>query len=805
MQNRFQYLAVAAFASLLVGCGGGSSGSGVAPVEAQNAAPSTTIPVSPVTPAVPVVPAGTTDVATAKSNAAPLPAASPSPPRDEVDTTALSIAQNIPVGPNGNKSSVGNFSAPQLERTLADGVKIWREQRIDINGVNKGACANCHSADGIEVAMWDFHDDDIRRRGHIDGTSAADREKLVDYIAALRQKYKIVALKSIKYDRPFQPKGQPFDGNTTAERDLAFANYSLKDVAPTLYNHDIDSVAKAKQARDELAASNPLNMKIGIPFPRISEDCFRGNNIKGSSHCSANDWMADVPRIPKPDKADEWFKINDEYIASPTDVNLRRVLIATDTLTDPWINPGQASPGAAANIGLRKFKSMQILQHRLRRQQLGLLNPLTDQNPLDAVAGHGQKRPNAPFLVGDSTFGKDDPVWKTGSDMPVFVRRSLGELASGPALTDDDVQNLRDQMFTPWWYVGFMFDPGLGTGTGSEYFLGSLGSDARAGYPFHRYYAIGKHGAIVINAQRTPNLSASDVAAANVAFDKAAWKDVGSDDLPRIFASAEARQQYRRLEMSWTLMWMYLVKEQLQKSGKASFDAHFDIDLNICANPDDRSKPEQYANSLRRWVGVVAGFDGARAQQAFNLFNDINTLAGCGLPSFPATYIAGTGTGLSITWYQGAGDEFNGKSAWLTGSPKLASRIEPIVYFPGSENGLGYFAVWAKTIGVDLAAGSSAPASSRGSGSILAPVTGQYEFLLGGGFGRIKVNNVEVFSEFRFNEGNPLRVKIALQAGQKVPFEYERHGYAPGGTQLTWEVAGQFPRSTVPTSQVFPN
>jgi len=182
---------------------------------------------------------------------------------------------HLPTGPNGAQAAIGNFSAAERDRILADGLQIWRAQRIDINGINKGACANCHSADGIELAVWKFSDDDMRRRAHIDGVSPTDREKLVDYFAALRQKYNITKLKDVANDRPFQPMGQPFDGHKN-ERDLKFATETLATVTPTLVSGVVDSLAKAVRARGELRASDPLGMRIGIPMPRMSEDCFRG-------------------------------------------------------------------------------------------------------------------------------------------------------------------------------------------------------------------------------------------------------------------------------------------------------------------------------------------------------------------------------------------------------------------------------------------------------------------------------------------------------------------------------------------------
>ena len=730
----------------------------------------------------------TAATATAEAPASSPPAAgAPAAPvatSAALDTSIAAAAAGLPTAPGGNTAGIGQFAAAELQRTLSEGRTIWRAQRLDINGVNKGACANCHSSDGVELAFWKFTDDDIRRRGHLDGVTATEREALVRYFGGLRQQYKITALKDVLVDRPFQPKGRPFDG-TLAERDLQFATQTLAAVAPTLVNGVVDTLPKALQARAELKASNPLDMQIGIALPRVSEDCFRG-----AAHCSTNDWMADTPRIPKQAMSAQWFALNDTYLADPTDQNLAAVMVAIESMTDAWVNPGASSPAQAAVLGTEKFKSMQILQHFLRRQQLGLFKPADDQNPLAALRGLGLglKRPNFPFLVGDFSFNKDGAPWTHGNEMPVFVRASLGEDATHP-LTDAQVQHAKDEMNTPWWYAGFMFDAALGTGTNREYFFGNLGVGETGGYPFHLYYVVGKHGAI-----QTGRGTATAQGDPNLAMSVAAWKAIGEADQPRLFASIEARQLYRRMEANWTRMWMLLAKEQIQKSGLASLSSDQDLGLNLCA-------ASGWA-SLREWVATSTAFDPEHAAATFGLYNELTQLARCNLPAFTASYQAGTGSGLLVEWFAGSGDEFNGKSSALT--KQLGQRVEPILAFPGRETGSGYYAAWARSIGVDVVDNSAY--SARGTGFVQAPVSGEYRFFLSGGFGKLSVGGKELYNEFRYNEGTPLRATITLQAGQRYPLVFERHGYAAGGMQLEWQtVDGALPRQKVPTLQLAPN
>jgi hypothetical protein len=731
-------------------------------------------------------------------------AGAPPPSTTVVDTTALSLSQNLPTGPNGNRAAIGTFSTTERDRLLSEGLKIWRAPRIDINGISKGACSNCHSADGFELAEWNFHDDDVRRRAHIDGVNAADREVLVNYFAALRQKYGITSLKSIMDDRPFQPGGQPFVGATSLERDYAFVDTSLRSTLPSLFG-SMDTVAKAVQARAEIKASNPLEMRIGVPFPRISEDCFRG-----IEHCSLNDWMADLPQIPKADKLDEWFKINDAYIANPTDENLRAVLTAVGTLTDGWRNPSETDAGPSAGLGFTKFKSMQILQHFLRKKRLG---QLIDPEPLASVRGLLEKRPNAPFLVGDWSFDKFGEKWTQPNQMPTFVRKSLGE-SSEKQLTGitptsngtSDVEIKKAELSNPWWYVGFVFDSFLGSGTGGEYFLGNIGQSTVDPYPFHRYYAIARNVAVndKLRQSNRGTLTPTQIAALNVAMGEGAWRPLGEEDIPRVHATVESRILYRRLEMNWLLMTMLLEKEQLQKSGIASFNSN-DIDKHLCSKDSLGNPNPDNPVSLRNLVIRAISLDGARAEFALKLYNEINTLAGCGFTPLHEEYAIGAGTGLNIEWRRGSGDALGGNTI-LTTLPVIASRVEPIIDFPGRETGTGYFATWAKSQGFSVnEGGNGADSSAIGTGFIVAPVTGDYKIsMYGNGIrGKLFVNNVLVSSSFAFiNDGATIYQNVSLVKGQKYPIRIERHGYAGGGIQLSWSTTnGKVLNSKIPASQ----
>jgi hypothetical protein len=755
-------LAICVSVGLLSACGGGGGDSITA-----SSAPVQPLPVQPL----PVQPLPVQPLPVQPLPVQPLPV-QPLP------------VQPLPVQPvtQLDGASIGNYTVAERDIALAEGVKIWRQQRIDINGINKGACASCHSADGIELALWKFRDNDIFRRAHIDGVSPPDQQRLVKYFAALRQKYRVTALRDVALDHPFQPGGSWFTG-TINERDLSFATKSLSKEMPTLMGAPISTVAQAKQAVVEVRATNPETVKIGIELPRISADCARG-----VAECSLNDWMSDLPQFPKPSQEAAWFALNDAYIANPTDAKLRELLIAIDSMTTSWLNPGETSIGPAGNLGLLKFRSMQILQHFLRRQQLGLHTPGELINPMAAVNGTNLERANFPFVVGDLVFDKTLASLKLGraDKLPVFVRSSLGETATQPLL-DSKVEAQKRLMHTPWWWAGFMFDPGLSSGTGSEYFISSLANPQDDGYAFHQFYAAARNAVDdEYRAKRGVDRSPTRLPAGQ--------PSTGIGDNAMLFVNAESRLLYRQLSVNWVRMNMLLTLDKLRQFGATALSAPYgDVGGFICNNANN-------GQTLLSSVMAAASLDGKSAAFLFASYNQIRQLANCPSPSLlPTNYIAGEGNGLLVEWFSSM--DFNSRR---TGT-KFGGRIEPILQLGRQEYARGYFRDYLASTGV------VGNAASRSSGFLLVPVTGDYIFGEGSeAQARLWVNDQLVYNSelssqavggFNINNG----VKIRLESGQRVSIRLERYNVPLNGIDLGWGLAdGSMPVHGVPTSQLIP-
>src|SRR5579862_1231443 len=119
--------------------------------------------------------------------------------------------------PHPALQGTGPTNNPVADKDYVEGLAVWRTPDH-----NELACAFCHSPDGIEIASYNFGDEDIHRRAvpHL-GNAGAD--KIVSFMHAVRRKYHITKLLDPMLNRPLQPGGEALPGKTSAARDLAFA------------------------------------------------------------------------------------------------------------------------------------------------------------------------------------------------------------------------------------------------------------------------------------------------------------------------------------------------------------------------------------------------------------------------------------------------------------------------------------------------------------------------------------------------------------------------------------------------------
>jgi hypothetical protein len=168
----------------------------------------------------------------------------------------------------------------------------------------------------VELAIIGFADDAILRRGQ---THVSPEDALVirDFVHAQRRRLGIARPCSTDW-RPFQPGGTALPGADGDEQDAAFLRVLLER-GLLVATGQVVTLDDAKQAFAEIQAVDLRQLPIGIPLPRWSEDKFNG-----PEHRDINDYMPPVPTVPN--RPEEYFALEDAYLADPTDAGLYQLL-----------------------------------------------------------------------------------------------------------------------------------------------------------------------------------------------------------------------------------------------------------------------------------------------------------------------------------------------------------------------------------------------------------------------------------------------------------------------------------------------
>jgi len=398
---------------------------------------------------------------------------------------------------SGGSSGAGIINDPKLEATITKGLESWRKAGIH------GACAGCHSPDGLDLASINYDEATIRRRAKNDQMEQPDEDAIVDLIEALRTKYGITPVDSRTF-RPFQPNGEVLGGPTqegqTAtvqdreERDRAFLA-SLEGQKLKVLDGVIDSYEKALAAADELDAIDLRKFSVGLPFDRWSEDPY--NTPAGMPEFkSVAEWVPGLAQRPKPGMEKEWYARVDAYLADPSDeAKLWSFYDGIEELTEPDpLSAGADEPGV--KWMREKYKSVQIAQHMLFRIKTidypnvwsgspdGAPGPTT--SPTEASRNKAISR-NPIWAVGDTV--RVNPLSCTGAsecmNLPDFV----------DVPTDDQTRQLQsDVIQQSWFWTAWEYDaPLLIAGNGipsvdGDYFLSTLMNR----YAIHHAFLVAK-------------------------------------------------------------------------------------------------------------------------------------------------------------------------------------------------------------------------------------------------------------------------------------------------------------------------
>ena len=357
-------------------------------------------------------------------------------------------------------------------------MNLWRKQQV------KGSCSGCHGADFYDLARIGSSDFTIHRRATNDGATENEAKALVQAIHNAREKYQLAVEDPLNF-RPFQPGGVPLPGSTTIERDIAFG-HQLETLTPTLMGARVDSLEKAKAARDEMLAINLRSMPTGIVYPRWSSDAFNGTDT-----ATMNDWISDIAREPKADKKLEWQGLQTAYLENPTDQNFWKMYAAVDTMTEPFAVMAGVD---AINFTNEKFKAALLGQHMLRQQKVA--NSSFTQGKL---AFSYLEKPEWQGIIKTSEFLPGSNLWEVGdkartvlgnhnntAGVDVNNARKVLEARGFPKFAVESVSADRssfvheEELRLAWFWIGFTFDPSFARISGSnstkvgEYMIASL-------------------------------------------------------------------------------------------------------------------------------------------------------------------------------------------------------------------------------------------------------------------------------------------------------------------------------------------
>jgi mono/diheme cytochrome c family protein len=331
------------------------------------------------------------------------------------------------------------------------------------------ACINCHSPDGIELAVIGFNDGDVTRRA-LDHVPWEDVPHLVDYVHALRRRLGITTPCDPLGWRPFQPAGAPLPGDTVAAQDAAFGRM-LEERGYRVMTGRLDSVADAHAVAAELAGLDLKRLPIGINLPRWSEDPFHGE-----AHRSHNDWMTDLARVPVDGG---WYRILDEYLQDPTDTHFATVLRAaaqattlgkTDGPADASAYGGGRARGHVEATSLLKYVSVLIGTHLMRTHLSGdrdylergpyALSALTAT--ATSIDRSGSDAPNNPFLDIGST-NAEGFCYNDGNCRENALKAVPTSAFEDLPFPKTDV-TYTSSLSHPWFTLGQIFDQSLTSG-----------------------------------------------------------------------------------------------------------------------------------------------------------------------------------------------------------------------------------------------------------------------------------------------------------------------------------------------------
>ena len=541
---------------------------------------------------------------------------------------AIAFAATVPGGTSGGTLQIVSGAAParSVTRTTTASATLlaaapsesdyraalamWRVPR------EKDSCVSCHGPDFIDLARIGTPDSDLIRRAVQDGASGEEAQALVRGVKYLRARYALPA-ENPRTFRPFQPGGALLPGANSVERDAAFGE-ELAKVLPTLTSSTrVATLADAKRARDELLNLDWDKFRIGVPFPRWSADI-----AHGPQEGTMNDWVSDLPRVPRAAFAAQWQALQDSYLNDPSETNFWRLYFAADDMTEGFAGVTPVDPADRRKVhdfSLIKYRSTLIGQHLLRmealrrpgftRGQIAFSYLATDPGfavpfKAEGVTLHAGYRleeflPNPMWEVGDFQRRELEPsdltLGQPGNRGTGDRFRDQLRLLGYPQFVLDSIDpnmtigQADDELRTAWFMLGFRFDPSLlrvspsnSTKVG-EYLLGQLWKEDmfihRAFLQFTRMVAASYNPQAMVKASPPFKLQFNYFTGYNRAVPNR-WNTDASAK-PSAVAKARQLELYKRITANMFRMSLLLHEEalstgQIAPYGNATNDGEYD-------------------------------------------------------------------------------------------------------------------------------------------------------------------------------------------------------------------------------------
>ena len=495
--------------------------------------------------------------------------ASPSPVFFPDEVVCGSPEQDPRCGPAYNEDSLF-FPPSELPSIHQNGLEAFRA-----SGVH-GACATCHVPDAFDLAVIGYSDEDIRRRA-LEHVSETQAEAIVRLIHAQRQSHELRRLLHPARFRPLQPGFSPLPGLTPQDRDLAFLEYLRDEVGLLLVTDRIDSREKALQAEQQLLELDLHRLRIGVRLDRWSEDEFHGLSHMGQDPLDGSGLSGQVGSVAewlpnmaiRPDHESDFYRDFDTYAQNPTDVAFWTFYDQIGAATGSEEHVASESEKRAFEWMQTKYQAVQVVGHMLRQRTLRYPDRGIDQLYPDLISNRTTAIDRQPFWrVGDLI--RQHPLNCDAPHGCMFLPEFI------PNETNLQKRTLQSRILErAWFWAGWMVDPPLLT---SDPSFETVSGDYF--YPLHQGHWGGHYAFIMakMSAEKA-NAKGWDKMAGPGVAGHGKWASIRpflvykhSEFQRPMFSPNDPRYLLqKRLLTNTARMWLYLVHEDLDRTG-AAFD-----------------------------------------------------------------------------------------------------------------------------------------------------------------------------------------------------------------------------------------